>query len=201
MFYVDLIWKNFTESNFLTDTRTEKNFVAYKTFNVIENWQDFTVQLSQWVTSLYKDYILGGEWYRQPWNSNQCFWCKSPQINLTTSMWDKLPWWWKKKKKGWESDIMFNSSAAVRVAEQPFLSPHPPLLPSNLTTTQWCLAQPSSNKAQRPAFILLLHCEGLLTPPSQSLNLHAEGWQGLSITSWPWGTQGIKEALWDIYPP
>lgn len=97
---------------------------------------------------------------------------------------------------------MFNSSAAVWAVEQPFLSPHPPpLLPSSSTTSRRCLTRPSSNKAQRPAFILLLHCEGLLTPPSQPSHLRTEGRQGLSITSQARGTPGIKEALWDIYPP
>lgn len=57
----------------------------------------------------------------------------------------------------------------------------------------------SSNKAQRPAFILLLHCEGLLTPPSQSSNLHAEGWQGLSIMSQPWGDTRNQKRLCGIF--
>ena len=62
-------------------------------------------------------------------------------------------------------------------------APSIPLVPSPLLASKWCMTQPSSDKAQRPAFILLLHCEGLLAPPSKSSNLHTEGWRGLSISA------------------
>lgn len=61
-----------------------------------------------------------------------------------------------------------------------FFQPPSSVLPLNLTTSQQRWTQPSLNKAQRPAFILLLNCEDLLTPPpSPSLSLNAEGWRGL----------------------
>lgn len=94
-----------------------------------------------------------------------------------------------KQAAGWESDLMFNSFAAVWVAEQPF---YPLILLRCYPQTRQYLSltEPSSNKAQIPAFILLLHCEGLLTPPSQSSNLHAEGQHGLE------GPQKSKRLCW-----
>lgn len=78
--------------------------------------------------------------------------------------------------------------------KQPF---YPPLLPSDLTTSQRCLTWTASNEAQRPAFILLLTVKAswVHTPWA---HMQRDG-RGYCIMSRLWGTPGIKEALWYIH--
>lgn len=126
---------------------------------------------------LYKDDILGGQWYRQPWNSNQCFWFESQRINFNILHVKQAALAMERETKRAENQTSCLIHSQQCGLQSGLFIPLILLLcsPSNLTTSQWCSTQPSSNKAQIPAFILLLHCEGLLTPPSQSSNLHARG--------------------------
>lgn len=70
---------------------------------------------------------------------------------------------------------MLNSSAAVWAAEQPFFILLLLCYPQTWQHLSGVWHSPHQTKHNRPAFILLLNCEGLLTPPSQSLSPHAEG--------------------------
>lgn len=190
MFY-DNLFERLSRTSFLTGKR-KANFVAYKPFFVIEKKIDKILQLGYFNDSLLCTKIISLE-------DNDT---GNLETAISTDHFNNLSCKTScpGNEKRRDSDIVLNTFGEVQVAEQPFIPRSSPLLPLNMTTSQWCLTQPSSNKAQRPAFILLLHCEGLLTPPSQSSNLHTEGWQGLSITSQPWGTPGFKEAFLDVYP-
>lgn len=46
------------------------------------------------------------------------------------------------------------------------------LLPTKSATRRRCRTKTTSNKAQRPAFLLLLHCEGFFSPPSFPWSSH-----------------------------
>lgn len=70
---------------------------------------------------------------------------------------------------------MLNSSAAVWAAEQPFFILLLLCYPQTWQHLSGVWHSPHQTKHNRPAFILLLNCEGLLTAPSQSLSPHAEG--------------------------
>lgn len=68
-----------------------------------------------------------------------------------------------RKQTGLESDVTDDSFKAIRRCHgNLFAIPLP-------RTSHWWLTQPSSIKAQRPAFILLLHREGLKTSLLRSL--------------------------------
>lgn len=72
-----------------------------------------------------------------------------------------------KTNKARESNIMFNSSAAGWFWWAAFSSCYP-----QTQRCQRCWTKTTSNKAQRPAFILLLHCEAFFSPPSFSWSSH-----------------------------
>lgn len=99
-----------------------------------------------------------------------------------------------KEKKGWELTLF----AAVWVAERPFILS--PLILSYPQTWQhlsgvWLSPHQTKHKD------LLLYCYSTVKDswlhPHNPQNLHAEGWQGLSITSWPWGRhQESRRLCW-----
>lgn len=189
--FMSASFKQFTRISFFLDNR-KANFVAYKPFLFLwlkRHWQDFTVPLFQWVASLYKYYILGGQWYWQPWNSNQHF-----DLNQFNNLHvEQAALAMIKRAENQTSCLIHLQRCGLQSSL--FILSSFSWYPQTWQDLSGVWHRPHLTK-HKDLLILLLHCEGLLAPPSQSSNLHTVGWQG-----WPWGTPGIKEALLDIYQP